>query len=142
MYDYLNRNYLIHPNHQGFLKNCSTATSIQHIFDILLQCLDKGKLCAALFIGFDVINHEILLKMMKLYNFLESTVHWYSSYLLDRYKCVQIESSLDRTSFFYQSFRLWAALPQQVKNSRNKYEFKRRCKTWVEMNKAVKPSQI
>ena len=55
-------------------------------------------------------------------------------------KRTDFELSLARTSFFYQSSRLWAALPQQVKNSRNKFEFKRRCKTWVKMNIAVKPS--
>ena len=67
------------------------------MFDIWLQHLDKGKLASALFLdlsaGFDVINHEILLQKMKEYNFRDGTIEWFSSYLIDRSQCVQIESS-------------------------------------------------
>ena len=97
MYDYLQSNDLIHPNHHGFLKGSSTSTALQHMFDIWLQHLDKGKLSSALFLdlsaGFDVVNHEILLKKMKEYNFTEDTISWFTSYLLGRSQCVQIESS-------------------------------------------------
>ena len=101
MYDYLHSNDLIHPNHHGFLKGSSTSSALQHMFDLWLQHLDKGHLAAALFLdlsaGFDVINHRILLKKMKEYNFTEDTVQWFSSYLLDRSQCVQIESSFSPT---------------------------------------------
>ena len=97
MYDYLYSNDLIHPNHHGFLRGSSTSTALQHMFDIWLKHLDKGHLTAALFLdlsaGFDVINHRILLMKMKEYNFTEDTVEWFSSYLLERSQCVQIESS-------------------------------------------------
>ena len=97
MYDYLYSNDLIHPNHHGFLRGSSTSTALQHMFDIWLKHLDKGHLAAALFLdlsaGFDVINHRILLMKMKEYNFTEDTVQWFSSYLLERSQCVQIESS-------------------------------------------------
>ena len=97
MYEYLLINQLIHPNHHGFLQNCSTATALQQILDGWLQHLDNQKLVAGLFLdlsaGFDIINHRILLKKMKQYNFTDSTMEWFSSYLLDRYQCVQVESS-------------------------------------------------
>ena len=68
------------------------------MLDIWLKHLDKGKLVSALFLelsaGFDVINHSILLEKMKLYNFSEQTIDWFSSYLVGRSQCVQIESSL------------------------------------------------
>ena len=67
------------------------------MLDIWLQHLDKGDLSSALFLdlsaGFDVINHEILLMKMREYNFNKDTINWFSSYLLDRSQCVQIESS-------------------------------------------------
>ena len=89
MFEYLVINDLIHPNHHGFLKNSSTTTALQHLIDIWLKHLDKGKLSAALFLdlsaGFDVIDHDILLK--------KRTVNWFSTYLLDRTRCVQVESS-------------------------------------------------
>ena len=97
LYDYLQTNDLIHPNHHGFLKCSSTSTALQHIHDIWLQHMDKGKLASAVFLdlsaGFDVINHNILLKKMKEYNLSDETIGWFSSYLLDRSQCVQIESS-------------------------------------------------
>ena len=97
MYDYLQSNDLIHTNHHDFLKGCSTSTALQHMLDIWLQHLDKGKLTSALFLdlsaGFDVVNHDILLRKMKEYNFTSETISWFSSYLLDRSQCVQIESS-------------------------------------------------
>ena len=98
MYVYLQSNDLIHPNHHGFLRNSSTSSALQHAYDIWLKHLDKGKLASALFLdlsaGFNVINHEILLLKMKEYNFSEETVEWFSSYLLDRSQCVQVESAL------------------------------------------------
>ena len=48
--------------------------------------------------------------------------------------------SLARGSFFYQAPRLWRALPHQVKNSRNKLEFKRKCRRWIKENIPVKPN--
>ena len=97
MYDYLVSNDLIHPNHNGFLKGTSTSSALQQMFDIWLKHLDKGNLAAALFLdlsaGFDVINHRILLLKMKEYNFSEDTINWFSTYLLDRTQCVQIESA-------------------------------------------------
>ena len=35
---------LIHPNHYGFLKHCSTTHALQHIIDIWLQSIEKRKL--------------------------------------------------------------------------------------------------
>ena len=97
MFQYLSTNNLIHQNHHGFLKNSSTSSALQHLFDIWLQHIEKGKLSAALFLdlsaGFDVIDHKILLLKMKEYNFSENTLNWLSCYLLDRTQCVQIESS-------------------------------------------------
>ena len=44
-------------------------------------------------VGFDVILYNILLEKFKLYGFDMNTIKWFSSYLEDRYQCVQIESS-------------------------------------------------
>ena len=44
---------------------------------------------------------------------------------------VEFKLSLARTHFFYQASRLWTALPDQNKSSRNKATIKKRSKTWV-----------
>ena len=59
--------------------------------------MDRTELSAALFLdlsaGFDVLNIELLLKKLKLYNFEDTTMSWFKNYLKDRRQCVQIESS-------------------------------------------------
>ena len=52
---------------------------------------------------------------------------------------VEFNLSLARTHFFYQASRLWTALPNQIKISRNKATFKKRCKSWVQANIMMKP---
>ena len=43
--------------------------------------------------GFDVINIDILLEKLKIYEFDNNSTNWFSSYLKNREQCVQIESS-------------------------------------------------
>ena len=98
MYTYLENNNLINASHHGFLKNCSTATALQEIYDKWLNHLEKGKLAGALFLdlsaGFDVINHSLLLKKLALYSFSEESILWFKSYILGRSQCVQVESKI------------------------------------------------
>ena len=98
LFEYLSSHNLIHPNHHGFLRNCSTSTALQQMVDTWLQSIDDGKIVAALFLdlsaGFDVINHELLLKKLQLYGFSPNTMNWFKSYLTDRFQAVQIESAL------------------------------------------------
>ena len=97
LYSFLMNNMLIHPNHYGFLKKCSTANALQHAVDLWLQSMDKNKINAALFLdlsaGFDVINLDLLLHKLHLYNFDENTLKWFESYLKGRQQCVQVESA-------------------------------------------------
>ena len=96
-YKFLTENDLIHPNHYGFLKHCSTAHALQHAVDIWLQSIEKTKINAALFLdlsaGFDVINLDLLLFKLSKYNIDENTLKWFESYLKGRQQCVQIESA-------------------------------------------------
>ena len=52
---------------------------------------------------------------------------------------IEFKLSLARTNFFYQSSRLWSALPERIKSARNKSVFKRMSKSWVKSNILVKP---
>ena len=52
---------------------------------------------------------------------------------------VDFNLSLGRTSFFYQSSRLWSSLPPDIKASRSKPLFRKRCKSWVKKNIMIKP---
>ena len=78
-------------------KNCSTTTALQQMIDTWIQSLDDGKIVAALFLdlsaGFDVINHDLLLKKLERYKFTTNTMNWFKSYLTDRHQAVQVESA-------------------------------------------------
>ena len=52
---------------------------------------------------------------------------------------VEFRLSLARSNFFYQSSRLWAALPEPIKSSNSKQTFKKLCKTWIKNNIMEKP---
>ena len=97
MYKYLADNSLIHPNHHGYLQNCSTSTAIQQMYDIWLKSIDNGKMAAVLFLdlsaGFDVVNHDILIRKLRMYNFSDGAIQWFQSYLTERLQAVQIESA-------------------------------------------------
>ena len=97
LFKYLCVNKLIHPNHHGFLRNCSTTSALQQMIDTWIQSLDDGKIVAALFLvlsaGFDVINHDLLLKKLERYKFTTNTMNWFKSYLTDRHQAVQVESA-------------------------------------------------
>ena len=52
---------------------------------------------------------------------------------------VDFKLSLARGSFFYQGSRLWAAIPQNLKNIQNQQVFKKECKKWISRNIKVNP---
>ena len=52
---------------------------------------------------------------------------------------IEFKLSLARTHFFYQASRLWTAIPDMVKSSKNKRIFKKRSKAWVKANISMKP---
>ena len=58
-----------------------------------------------------------------------------SEYRVNR---IEFKLSLSRSSFFYQSSRLWSALPDTVKSAANKSIFKKQCKAWVKANIVIK----
>jgi hypothetical protein len=81
--EHFSMNNLWHPNHHGFKANHSTATAISQIYDFWIQAAEKTELTAALLLdlsaAFDVVNHEILLDKLKLYNFSPKTISWFRS---------------------------------------------------------------
>ena len=52
---------------------------------------------------------------------------------------IEYKSSLARSHFFYQSSRLWDALPDNIASSDTKQNFKKMCKKWIKSNIMEKP---
>ena len=52
---------------------------------------------------------------------------------------VYFKLALARGSFFYQGSKMWAALPQNIKNIQNLNGFKKECKKWITSNIKINP---
>ena len=52
---------------------------------------------------------------------------------------IDFKLSLARTSFFFQSSRIWSQLPYSIKTAKTVETFKRAMKYWVKQNIAIKP---
>ena len=96
--NHFSTNNLWHPNHHGFRKNHSTATAITQLYDYWIRHAESTELSAALLLdlsaAFDVVDHMILLDKLRLYNFSETSVAWFKSYLENRKQVVLVESRL------------------------------------------------
>ena len=97
VYSHLEEHEVFHPNHHGFLGHHSTASALIQLYDLWLEASENTELSAALLLdltaAFDVVDHYILLEKLRTYNFSESTVAWFESYLSSRVQIVQVESS-------------------------------------------------
>ena len=96
--EYFIRNKLWHSNHHGFRGNHSTTTAVSQIYDLWIKAAEKKQLTASLLLdlsaAFDVVDHDILLKKLNLYNFSQSAQTWFATYLSNRLQVVQVESRL------------------------------------------------
>ena len=82
---YLDENNLVHPNLHGSRPNHNTSTALIQLYDRWVEEIEEGKLIGVLICdqsaAFDVCDHSILLKKLKLLGLEESAVGWIRSYL-------------------------------------------------------------
>ena len=82
VYLHFKENALFHSNHHGFLPNHSTATALIQLHDMLLDAAESKEFSAALLLdlsaAFDIVDHQILLEKLAIYNFDEKAIEWYS----------------------------------------------------------------
>ena len=94
----MNTNELFHPNHHGFRAGHSTTTAMIQMYDSWVQAADKGELTGVCMLdmsaAFDVVDHGILLKKLKIYGFDERALQWMRNYLSGRTQAVYIDGSL------------------------------------------------
>ena len=103
------KTYSLHDKFQSAYRSAhSTETAMLHITnDLLLAAADKCLVLLVLSAAFDTIDHRILLqKLSSRLHLSKSAVHWFASYLEDRYQKVVIG---DETS---SNFKLQYGVPQ------------------------------
>ena len=85
---------LWNDNHHAYKKNYSTTTALGQLTDLLYEAADEKLISIEMSIdesaAFDVIQHDMLLQKLRLYNFDSTTVAWIASYLGHRSQFVTI----------------------------------------------------
>ena len=91
----LNDNDLFPPLQSAYRKYRSTETALLRVTDNILKTLDSNSevilVLLDLSAAFDTLDHQILLaRLRKYFNFTETALKWFSSYLLGRSQRVSI----------------------------------------------------
>ena len=77
-----------------FLWRVSTETALIRLTDQILTKIDNDELTGLVFIdfrkAFDVIDHELLLKNLSMYEVRPSSVTWFKSYLSERKQLITL----------------------------------------------------
>ena len=98
VHNYLNCHGLFPTLQSAYRKHHSTESALLRVTNAILRILDtQGEVILVLLdlsAAFDTIDHHILLTRLHTYfNFTESVLQWFSSYLLDRSQQVIISDS-------------------------------------------------
>jgi hypothetical protein len=102
-YEFLCSFNLISIHQSGFRKNHSCETGLAALISKWHRHIDNNDMIGCINIdlrkAFDLINHDILLKKLKIYGCDALTVAWFTSYLKDRKQAVFIERTLSSMSY-------------------------------------------
>ena len=97
LYRYLSYNNLLSATQHGFRPQHSTETALLSITDRILAATDRGEVSLLCLVDlskcFDVINHEILIKKLKLHGIDTS---WFAAYLQGHTQSVSLYDSSRR----------------------------------------------
>ena len=99
---FLENNYILDPRQHGFRPHFSTSTSIFKLVKDLIDSYDSGLNTSCIFVdyskAFETLDHNILCQKMRLYNFSETTVQWFHSYLSNRKHIVRTNTAVSSPS--------------------------------------------
>ena len=98
IYQYLIKFDLLHPTQSGFRPNHSCQTALINIIDKWLQEMNNGKINLAVLLdlkkAFDVVDHDILCRKLKIYEFDNNNIVFFKSYLQDIVQQIQIANTI------------------------------------------------
>ena len=97
---------LLHPNQSGFRENHSCHTALINLIDEWLNNINENKFTGVLFAdfakAFDVIDHNLLLRKLALYNISDHALSFIKSYLANRNHSVVLNK--EQSGFLTQKF--------------------------------------
>ena len=96
--EFLSANKILYSYQSGFRTNHATNLCLFFLTDKILKGFDEGLLAGMILIdlrkAFDTINHESLLKKLKVVGFSNKCMRWFRSYLYERIFFIEIENQL------------------------------------------------
>ena len=94
---YINNYKLLYQKQSGFRSGHSTESALILMIDSWLKAVNEGKLVGCVMVdfckAFDLVDHDILLKKLKLYKCDETCIAWFKSYLAQRSQQVTIRNT-------------------------------------------------
>ena len=104
IYEYFTKNKIFHPNLHGYRQNRSTQTALLAMYDRWVRAASMGQVSGVILLdlsaAFDLVDHDLLLKKLRIYGLQEDFLSWISSYLTDRYQAVWIDHVLSEFLHF------------------------------------------
>ena len=92
---YIEANNLINQNQHGFRSNRSCLTQLLHHIDDVINDLNDDCNADVLYLdfskAFDKVDHQLLLKKLKMYGFRGKVLDWISNFLCERKQHVVID---------------------------------------------------
>ena len=98
IYSYLSENKILSQSQFGFRPKLSTSTALAFFTDSILDNADNGLITASVFLdlskAFDTVDHNILLRKLKLIGLDSKSLNWFESYLTNRLQKTSISNTL------------------------------------------------
>ena len=98
IYSYLCENKILSQSQFGFRPKLSTSTALAFFTDSILDNADNGLITASVFLdlneAFDTVDHNILLRKLKLIGLDSKSLNWFESYLSNRLQKTSISNTL------------------------------------------------
>ena len=102
---FLNSYSLLYKKQSGFRASHSAESTLISMIDSWLKAINDGKIDGCIMADFqkdfDLVDHNILLKTLRLYKCDESSLSWFSSYLVNRTQMVSINNKMASSESVY-----------------------------------------
>ena len=96
LYDFLHAFQLLHKTQSGFQAQHSCETAFVNMIHSWLNTIDNGKMIGVVVVdfkkAFDLVDHQILLNKLEIYDIKDDTLSWFDTYLTNRKQQVSINN--------------------------------------------------
>ena len=95
VYTHFSSNKIFHPNLHGYRRSRSTQTALLQMYDRWVRAAHHGQVTGVVLLdlsaAFDLVDHQILVKKLRIYGVDPNFCEWISSYLQGRQQAVWLD---------------------------------------------------